>query len=164
MIKSMSDSGIGAGRRTPEVLLVDDSLGCILLAEEAFEAARTPIRLSVAGSGEEALGRLRREGEFRDHPRPDLVLLDRNLPRMDGQSVLQAIRSDPSLHSLPVVMMSGSSAVDDISDSYAAGANAYIVKPGGYERLTEIVEAIRLFWFEAASLPIPVAQGKAHAA
>jgi CheY-like chemotaxis protein len=160
----MSDSGLDARRRAAEVLLVDDSFGCVLLAEEAFGAVRTPVRLSVAGNGEEALSMLRREGEHRDQPRPDLMLLDRNLPRMDGRTLLRAIKNDPDLRTIPVIVMTGSDAAADIDDSYALGANAYIVKPSSYEHLAEVVAAVASFWFQAAALPSRAAPGKAHAA
>jgi CheY-like chemotaxis protein len=155
---------MSARGQAAQVLLVDDSLGCVLLAEEAFGAARPPVRLSIAGSGEEALGMLRREGEFRDHPRPDLMLLDRNLPRMDGRTLLRTIKDDPDLRRIPVIVMTGSDAAADIDDSYALGANAYIVKPASYEHLAEVVAAIASFWFEAASLPSHTVQGNAYAA
>jgi CheY-like chemotaxis protein len=132
-----------------ELLLVEDNFGDAMLAQEAFASARVANHMSVATDGEEALRNLRAD----DRPRPDLILLDLNLPRMSGLAVLQAIKQDPSLCEIPVVVLTGSSAAADVCESYAHGANAYIVKPIHFEGLEEIVTALERFWFDVAALP-----------
>jgi CheY-like chemotaxis protein len=149
----MTNQSNTAQTRFVELLLVEDSFGDAVLAAEAFAALNTPLHLSIAGDGEDALRRLRREGAYRNHPRPDLVLLDLNLPRMSGREVLQAIKTCPDLRSVPVVVMTGSDAAVDIDESYGLGANGYIVKPMHFERLEEIVAGIERFWFGVAALP-----------
>jgi len=132
-----------------ELLLIEDSFGDVALAQEAFAGARIANHMSIATDGEEALRKLHVD----DRPRPDLILLDLNLPRMSGLEVLRAIRNDPSLRGIPVVVLTGSSAADDVRESYANGANAYIVKPIHFEGLEEIVTALERFWFDVAALP-----------
>ncbi len=156
-----SDSG---NARRLALLLVEDSFGDAMLAEEAFSAAGGAICLTIAADGEEALCRLRQTPPYDVCPRPDLVMLDLNLPRMSGQAVLQEIKADPSLRSIPVIVMTGSSAAIDIDESYALGATAYIVKPAHFEHLEEVVAAIERFWCGIASLPSPQAAVGAHAA
>jgi CheY-like chemotaxis protein len=141
-----------------ELLLVEDSFGDAALAQEAFAGARIANNVSIAADGEEALHKL----HAGDRRRPDLILLDLNLPRMSGLAVLQAIRKDPTLCEIPVVVLTGSNAAADVSESYAHGANAYIVKPIHFEGLEEIVAALERFWFDVAALPSqpPVGAGQ----
>ena len=150
--------------RPMELLLVEDSFGDAMLAQEAFTATQALTHLSIAGDGEEALKKLRREDPYADWPRPDLILLDLNLPRMDGRSVLTDIKTDPALRTIPVIVMTGSSAVADVHDSYALGANGYIVKPIYFEHLEEIAAAIDRFWFGVAALPSRTPPGQADVA
>ncbi|MBV9511159.1 MAG: response regulator [Caulobacteraceae bacterium] len=152
--------------KTRDLLLVEDNFGDAMLAQEAFGAMRTPATLSTARDGEEALQRLRREGPYAGSPLPDLVLLDMNLPQMDGLAVLRAIRSEASLRRLPVLVMTGSNAQNEIDACYEAGANGYIVKPMQFEALEEIALAIEQFWFGVAALPSPGAAvaDRSHAA
>ena len=146
-----------------ELMLVEDSFGDALLAQEAFCAAPWPVKLSIVSDGEEALSKLRQEPPHEQQPRPDLILLDLNLPRTSGRDVLRAIKADPALCTIPLIVMTGSNGEDDVNDSYRLGANGYIVKPLHFERLEEICVAIAQFWFGAAALP-SIAREDHHAA
>jgi two-component system, chemotaxis family, response regulator Rcp1 len=144
--------------RPAELLLVEDNYGDVLLTREACRKAKMPNNLSVAGDGEEALSMLRREGRHADHPRPDLILLDLNLPRMDGREVLHTIKSDPALQRIPVFVLTSSAAEIDVCKSYDLKANSYIVKPVEFDRLQEIVASTESFWIIAAALPTGAAE------
>ncbi len=139
--------------RPAEVLLVEDNQGDELLAVEALRTSKVANNLSVARDGVDALRLLRREGEFAGYARPDLVLLDLSLPRMDGREVLSAMKADPSIANIPVVVMTSSRAEIDIVQSYQLKASSYIVKPVTFERLTQVVAAIEGFWFTVVVLP-----------
>ena len=155
---------IGLLGRPAELLLVEDNYGDVLLAREAFKSAKIRNNLTVAGDGEEALSVLRREGSHADKPRPDLILLDLNLPRMDGREVLQAIKADPGLQAIPVIIMTSSKAEADVLQSYQLSANGYIVKPVDFERLQQIVASLESFWFTVVVLSPSEAVKQAHAA
>lgn len=145
-------------------MLVEDSFGDAMLAQEAFDAAQSPVNLSIVSDGEEALCKLRREAPHIQWPRPELILLDLNLPRMDGHAVLTAIKADPQLQTIPVIVMTGANSVADIDDCYRLGANSCIIKPMQFERLEEIVAAVEQFWFGVASLPSCASIRRQHAA
>jgi two-component system, chemotaxis family, response regulator Rcp1 len=145
--------------RPIELLLVEDNYGDVLLTREACAEANTPINLSVAEDGEDALRRLRREGSHAAHPLPDLVLLDLNLPRMDGREVLETIKSDPQLQRIPVIVLTSSAAEIDVLRSYDLKANSYIVKPVEFDRLQGVIASIERFWFAVAALPSTFAPG-----
>ena len=136
-----------------EVLLVEDNYGDVLLTREACEIPGTNIRLSVASDGEEALAILRRERAGFEFYRPDVVLLDLNLPRMDGRELLAVIKSEPILQRIPVIMLTSSKAEIDILKSYDLKANSYIVKPVEFERLRDVVASLDTFWRKVSSLP-----------
>jgi two-component system, chemotaxis family, response regulator Rcp1 len=155
---------IGLLGRPAELLLVEDNYGDVLLAREAFRSAKIRNNLTVAGDGEEALSVLRREGSHADKPRPDLILLDLNLPRMGGREVLQAIKDDPGLQSIPVIIMTSSKAEADVLESYQLSANGYIVKPVDFERLQQIVASLESFWFTVVVLSPSQAVEQANAA
>ena len=146
--------------RSAELLLVEDNYGDVLLTREACQNAKMPNNLTVAGDGEEALAMLRREGRYAGHPRPDLILLDLNLPRMDGREVLQTIKSDPALQRIPIIVLTSSAAEIDVLKSYDLKANSYIVKPVDFDRLQEIVASIESFWLTVATLPTATATGQ----
>jgi len=131
----MNDLTIESAGRPAELLLVEDNYGDVLLTREAFRSARIRNNLAVAGDGEQALAMLRQEGQFSGQRRPDLILLDLNLPRLDGREVLNAIKSDPGLQRIPVIVLTSSKADIDILKSYELQANGYIVKPVNFERL-----------------------------
>jgi CheY-like chemotaxis protein len=139
--------------RAVEVLLVEDDPGDIELTKEAIEKARLSINLNVVRDGEEAMAYLRRKGEFANAVRPDLVLLDLNMPRKDGREVLREIRADPDLTSLPVVILTTSDADEDILRTYDLGANCYVTKPVGLEQFMKVVQTVGNFWFMIVKLP-----------
>ncbi|GAA2519617.1 response regulator [Pilimelia columellifera] len=136
-----------------EVLLVEDDPGDALMTQEAFEHNKVNNRLTVVADGAEALAYLRREGEYADAARPDLVLLDLNLPRRDGREVLASIKEDPALRSIPVVVLTTSQADEDIVRSYQLHANAYVTKPVDFERFIEVVRQIDEFFVSVVKLP-----------
>ena len=136
-----------------EVLLVEDSPGDVRLTREAFREANGTIRLSVAIDGVEAMAFLRREGEFANSPRPDLILLDLNLPKMDGREVLAHIKEDESLKTIPTVILTTSDAEADIVKSYQLRANCYLTKPVQLDAFEALVKSINDFWLTKAKLP-----------
>ncbi|MFI6391222.1 response regulator [Nonomuraea sp. NPDC050547] len=136
-----------------EVLLVEDDQGDILLTREAFELNKVKNRLHVVNDGEQALAFLRREEGYADAPRPDLVLLDLNLPRMDGMEVLQEVKADATLRSIPVVILTTSEAEEDIIRSYQLHANAYVTKPVDFDQFIRVVRQIDNFFVTVVKLP-----------
>ena len=139
--------------RQIEVLLVEDDPGDVLMTKEAFEDYKLKNQLHVVNDGSEAMAFLRQQGQYADAPRPDLVLLDLNLPRMDGREVLQAIKSDPELASIPVVVLTTSEAEEDVLRSYSLHANAYVTKPVDFERFIQVVRQIDEFFVTVVRLP-----------
>jgi CheY-like chemotaxis protein len=139
--------------REIQVLLVEDDPGDVLMTREAFEDYKVHNQLHVVNDGEQAMAFLRQEGDYADMPRPDLVLLDLNLPRMDGRQVLDAIKSDPELSSIPVVVLTTSEAEDDVLRSYSLHANAYVTKPVDFERFIDVVRQIDDFFVSVVRLP-----------
>jgi CheY-like chemotaxis protein len=139
--------------REIQVLLVEDDPGDVLMTREAFEDYKVHNQLHVVNDGEQAMAFLRNEGGYADLPRPDLVLLDLNLPRMDGRQVLDAIKSDPELSSIPVVVLTTSEAEDDVLRSYSLHANAYVTKPVDFERFINVVRQIDDFFVSVVRLP-----------
>ena len=139
--------------RPIDVLLVEDDPGDVLMTKEAFEDYKVQNQLHVVNDGTEAMAFLRREGDYADVPRPDLVLLDLNLPRMDGREVLQAIKSDPDLASIPVVVLTTSEAEEDVLRSYSLHANAYVTKPVDFDRFIQVVRQIDDFFVTVVRLP-----------
>ncbi|HYF28249.1 MAG TPA: response regulator [Baekduia sp.] len=139
--------------REIEVLLVEDDPGDVVLVQEAFADFKLRNRLHHVGDGEQALRFLKREGDFADAPRPDLVLLDLNLPRKDGREVLAEVKGTPELRSIPVVVLTTSEAEEDILRSYDLHANAYVSKPVDFERFIEVVRQIDDFFVSVVRLP-----------
>lgn len=139
--------------RQVEILLVEDDPGDVLMTREAFADYKLRNRLHVVDDGVQAMAFLRQEGEYAGSPRPDLVLLDLNLPRMDGREVLEAIKSDADLASIPVVVLTTSEAEDDVVRSYSLHANAYVTKPVDFERFIEVVRQIDDFFVTVVRLP-----------
>jgi CheY-like chemotaxis protein len=135
------------------VLLVEDSPGDARLTQEAFREANVTIKLHVAPDGVEAMAFLRREGDHADAPRPDLILLDLNLPRMDGREVLALIKGDDNLRSIPTVILTTSEAEADIVKSYDLQANCYLSKPVQLDSFVGLVKSISEFWLTTAKLP-----------
>jgi len=135
------------------VLLVEDDPGDVLMTREAFEHHKIRNPLHVVSDGAEALRFLRKEGEYADAPRPGLVLLDLNLPRMNGREVLAEVKSDPNLRSIPVVVLTTSAAEEDILRSYDLHANAYVTKPVDFSRFMEVIRQIDDFFVSVVKLP-----------
>ncbi len=138
---------------TMKVLLIEDNPGDIDLTRENLADSKIIVELHVAMDGVEAMEFLRRQGSFADAPRPDLVLLDLNLPRKDGRAVLAEIKSDKTLKSIPVVILTSSEAEEDIIQSYDLQANAYVTKPVDLEGFARIVRGIEEFWFSVVRFP-----------
>ena len=136
-----------------EILLVEDNPGDVDLAREALAAGKVCNFLHVVGDGEAALAFLRRQGKFAGAPRPDLVLLDLNLPKLNGRDVLAAIKEDPDLRRIPVVILTTSKAEEDILRSYNLHANCYITKPMDLNQFFKVVQGIADFWFTIVKLP-----------
>ena len=136
-----------------EILLVEDDPGDTLMIKEALEHNKVRNRLSCVTDGVEALAFMRREGEHADAPRPDLILLDLNLPRKDGREVLAEIKDDPELQTIPVVVLTTSKAEEDILRSYQLHANAYVTKPVDFARFIDVVRQIDEFFVAVVKLP-----------
>ncbi|HEY0538584.1 MAG TPA: response regulator [Actinoallomurus sp.] len=139
--------------RTIEVLLVEDDPGDVLLTKEAFADNKVKNNLNIVSDGEEAVAYLRRQEPFAEASRPDLVLLDLNLPRKDGREVLKDIKADPDLRSIPVVVLTTSEADEDILHSYDLHANAYVTKPVDFDAFIRIVRQIDDFFVSVVKLP-----------
>jgi len=139
--------------RLSEILPVEDSPSDRFLAQRALEDAKLVNHLSCVKDGVEALQFLRQEGAFSDAPRPDLILLDLNLPRMSGAEVLEQIKQDASLRTIPVIVLTSSSADDDIARVYGLHANCMVQKPIDFQRFSEVVDGIGEFWFAIVTLP-----------
>src|SRR3982074_361405 len=144
---------IGMDADPIEILLVEDSPGDVRLTREAFKDAKVHITLHVASDGAEAMGFLRREGKHANALRPDLILLDLNLPKKDGREVLEEIKESPTLKSIPVVVLTTSASDADILRSYKLHANCYITKPVGLDGFLEVVKSIDNFWLSVVKLP-----------
>ena len=144
---------IGTDAAPIEVLLVEDSPGDVRLTREAFKDAKVHINLSVASDGIEAMAFMKREGKHVNAPRPDLILLDLNLPRKDGREVLEEIKGCAALKSIPVVILTTSASDADIQRSYQANANCYIAKPVDLEGFLKVVHSIDSFWLSVVKLP-----------
>jgi CheY-like chemotaxis protein len=136
-----------------EVLLVEDDPGDVLMTREALEENKVANHLAVVSDGASAMAYLRKEGQHADVPTPDLVLLDLNLPRMDGREVLAAMKSDETLRRIPVVVLTTSEAEEDVLRSYSLHANAYVTKPVDFDRFIEVVRQIDEFFLTVVRLP-----------
>jgi len=136
-----------------EILLVEDSPADILLTREAFEESRIINSLHVVEDGVQAMDFLYKRGAHALAPRPDLILLDLNLPRKNGREVLAEIKADSDLRKIPIVVLTTSSSDEDILRAYDLNANCYVVKPVGFENFMEAMQSIRHFWFSVVTLP-----------
>jgi CheY-like chemotaxis protein len=144
---------IGGDGMPVEVLLVEDSPGDVRLTQEAFRDANSSIHLSVAADGVEAMAFLKHVGMHANSPRPDLILLDLNLPKMDGREVLAHIKEDDDLKTIPTVILTTSDAESDIVKSYQLQANCYLTKPVQLDAFESLVKSINDFWLTKAKLP-----------
>ena len=136
-----------------EILLIEDNPGDVRLVEEALRENKLLNNLSVARDGVEALAFLRRAGKYAAAARPDLILLDLNLPRKSGYEVLREVKADDNLKRIPVVVLTTSAAEDDILDTYNLHANCYVTKPIGLAQFVEIIRQIENFWLGVVKLP-----------
>jgi chemotaxis family two-component system response regulator Rcp1 len=144
---------VNAEQRPIEILMVEDSPSDTQLAIEALHGAKISNRLSHVKDGVEALQLLRRQGPYKDAPRPDLILLDLNLPRMDGRRLLEEIKQDPALRVIPVVVLTTSRSEQDVLRSYQLHANCYITKPVDFVQFMHVVKSIEHFWLTVVTLP-----------
>ena len=138
--------------RPVKILLVEDNPGDVDLTRESLDEIKLSYELQVASNGEEALRFLRRQGEHADAARPDLVLLDLNLPRLSGREVLAEVKGDPVLRRIPVVVLSSSRSAEDIALCYELHANCYITKPVGLEQFIDVMLSIKRFWLSVVTL------------
>ena len=144
----MKDKGHAA-----DILIVEDSPSDVFLAQEALRQTNESCRVHVVSDGVEAMEFLRRQGSHAHAPRPDLILLDLNMPRKDGREVLLEIKNDEKLKSIPVLVLTSSSADQDIHKAYSLHANCYITKPADFARFKAVINAIQGFWFGNVTLP-----------
>jgi CheY-like chemotaxis protein len=139
--------------RPVEILLVEDNPGDVRLTIESLKECKVRNHLTVARDGVEALAILRREKDFADNPRPDVILLDLNLPKKDGREVLSEVKQDPELRRIPVVILTTSQAEADVLKAYDLNANCYITKPVDLEQFIRVVKSIEDFWLTIVKLP-----------
>ncbi|HZU98803.1 MAG TPA: response regulator [Planctomycetota bacterium] len=146
------------------ILLVEDNEDDVLITKRAFSKGGLANVLSVVRDGDEALDFVFRRGRFANAPRPGLILLDLNLPRVDGFTVLKALKSDPDIRSIPVIVLTTSKRDEDVLRSYSFHANSYIEKPVEFERFVEVLRTFKSYWNETATLPRPNEQPEQDAA
>lgn len=139
--------------RPADFLLVEDNPGDVRLTQEALKNHKVKNNLHVVTDGEEAMDFLRRRGEHQNAPRPDIILLDLNLPKKDGREVLAEIKSDPDLKTIPVVVITSSEAEQDIVKSYNLNANCYVTKPVDLDQFIKVVQSVNEFWLTIVKLP-----------
>jgi len=139
--------------RAIEILLVEDSPSDAMMTREALNNSKLVNKIEMVDNGEDALAFLRRQGRYAQARRPDLILLDLNLPRKNGREVLTEVKTDEALKSIPVVVLTSSRAEEDIVRSYGLHANCYVAKPVGFDELVRVVQSIRHFWFSVVTLP-----------
>ena len=145
---------VKANERPLEILLVEDNLADVRLLVEALKEGKDYHRMNVVTNGVEAMNYLNRKGKFSDASRPDIILLDLNLPKKDGREVLKEIKSDKKFKRIPVVVLTTSDSEEDISKSYEYHANCYITKPVDLDQFIQVVNAIENLWLENAALPV----------
>ena len=145
--------GSAMSTKPVEILLVEDNPGDVRLIKEVFKEGTARHTLHVAEDGVAALAFLRREGEYTGAPRPHLILLDLNLPKKDGREVLAEVKANPNLKHIPVVVLTTSSAEQDVLKCYDLHANCYVIKPVGLERFIEVMQIMEEFWFSVVKLP-----------
>ncbi|MBI3131565.1 MAG: response regulator [Acidobacteria bacterium] len=143
-----------SGLQPCEILVVDDNPGDVRLIQESLKDGRVPNRIHAARDGEEALAFLRRQAPFESAPRPDLILLDLNMPKVGGLEVLRAIKASPEWKTIPTVILTTSMGNGDIKGCYEAQANAYLVKPTDLGTFSEMLSSIQSFWLTLATLPV----------
>jgi CheY-like chemotaxis protein len=143
-----------ATKKNSEILLVDDNPGDVDLTSDALSRTRQSYHVNSVPDGAEAIFYLRRQGKYSDAPTPDLIVLDLNLPRRDGRSVLEELKNDPLLSRIPVVVFTTSQSSSDITRCYDLGANCYVHKPGNLLEFVALVQSMADFWLNSATLPM----------
>ena len=141
--------------RPVEFLLVEDNPGDVRLTQEALKDTKVRNNLNILGDGVSALAFLRRESPYVNAPRPDIILLDLNLPKMDGRELLSHIKADPKLKRIPVVVITSSEAEQDILRTYDLHVNCYVTKPVDLDQFIKVVQSIETFWLTIVQLPLP---------
>ena len=141
------------GQQDKIILLVEDSKADIRLVQEVLKTSTVPHQLMIVRNGMDAMAYLRKEGEFNESPRPNLIILDLNLPRKDGREVLAEIKSDPDLKRIPVIVLTTSSNDEDIQESYDLYVNCYITKSRNVKDLFKLVKGLESFWLDMVTLP-----------
>jgi CheY-like chemotaxis protein len=141
------------GERPVEILLAEDNPGDVTLTEKALDRGKIANNLHVVTDGVEAMQFLRQDGEYAAVPEPDLILLDLNMPRKEGQEVMAEMQSDPELRHIPVVVLTSSEAEEDIAQSYDLNANAFLTKPVDFDGFIEIIDRLEDFWFQVVKFP-----------
>lgn len=141
------------GQQDRIILLVEDSKADVRLIQEVLKTSTVPHQLMIVRNGMDAMAYLRKEGEFNESPRPNLIILDLNLPRKDGREVLAEIKSDPDLKRIPVIVLTTSSNDEDIQESYDLYVNCYITKSRNLKDLFKLVKGIESFWLDTVTLP-----------
>ncbi|TDO29136.1 response regulator [Sediminibacterium goheungense] len=136
-----------------EILLVEDNEGDIRLTIEAFKEAKIRNQIKVVRDGEEALDYLKKQGRYTGVPSPDIILLDINLPKIDGKEVLGTMKKDPILKTIPVIMLTTSSAESDVQESYENHANCYVIKPVDLNKFMDVIRSIEDYWISIVKLP-----------
>lgn len=149
----VGQAAVSRSQNSKHLLLVEDNAGDIRLTQEALKEGNIAVHLSVATDGVEAVEFLHRTGKYKDAPRPDLILLDLNLPRKNGREVLREIKTDPDLKMIPVLVMTTSKAEQDVARAYSLNANCYITKPIDLDEFMAVVHSIEDFWLDKARLP-----------
>ena len=139
--------------RSVEILLVEDNPADVLLMKEALQEGKMSNNLHIAGNGDEAMDFLRKRGKFENAVRPDLIMLDLNLPKKDGMEVLAEVKNDPDLKKIPIVIITTSRSEEDIDKTYSLHANAYVTKPVSVRQFFDVVQEIEDFWFTIVKLP-----------
>lgn len=142
--------------RPVEFLLAEDNPGDVRLTREALRESKISNNLNVVPDGVEAMAFLRREGQYADAPRPDVILLDLNLPKKDGREVLAEVKVDPNLRLIPVVIITSSEAEQDVLKTYELHANCYVTKPVDLEQFIKVIQSIETFWLTIVTLPSSV--------
>jgi two-component system response regulator len=145
--------------RPIEILLAEDSSTDVMLTKAALKFAKMRNNLHIVKDGVEVMSFLRKEGQYRDMPRPDLILLDLNMPRKDGREVLTEVKNDDDLKFIPVIVLTTSQAQEDVIRAYGLHANCYISKPVDFQQFTNVVRAIDTFWFTIVTLPVEDSDG-----
>ena len=150
-----------ADTRPAEILLADDNDNDVELMRQGLKRSQVPVNLRRAKDGEECLAFLRKEGAYADAPTPDLILLDLNMPKIDGREVLVELASDEALRSLPVVILSTSTRPDEVRKMYALGCRSYVAKPVDFEEFLKVVRSLAEYWFTTVVLPTAASSERA---